>query len=218
MHYQPPRTKALPMSIGMFYVPAGPWSTMNSSQPLYDHPAIFAYYMDNHSLADCQSYFGCSYRTAKRAILKQGKLRSNQEGVRLKNAQRTVTHSLESRQRMSLAALKREAGKVKGPTYGMKRSNHVHPVLGLQEKAWFKWLKEQANFTCAVTGERGCQLAVHHLYSVNRYPEKRWDISNVLVVKKTLHDIFHKRFMGNTRKPCTPLDWKRFLLTLSMAV
>jgi hypothetical protein len=184
---------------------------MNSQHPLFDHGAIFSYYADGHSLSQCQQHFGCSYRTAKRAVLKSGKLRSIKDGVRLKNSQRTVTHSLESRQRMSIAAIKREAGKVKGVRYRVKRSNQTHPVLGLSEKTWFKWLITQADFTCAVTGERGCQLAVHHLYSVNGYPEKRWDESNVLVVKKSLHDTFHQGFMGNTKKPCTPTDWERFV-------
>jgi hypothetical protein len=27
----------------------------------------------------------------------------------------------------------------------------------------------------------------------------------------TLHDAFHRRFMENSKKPCTPTDWERFL-------
>jgi nitrous oxidase accessory protein NosD len=184
---------------------------MNPNQPLFDHNAIFTYYAAGHSLPDCQQYFGCSYRTAKRAVLKHGKLRTNKEGVNLKNSQRTFTHSLEARQRMSLAAIKRAQGKVRTPHYRVRRSNHIHPVLSCQEKTWHRWLIAQADYTCAVTRERGCKLAVHHLYSVKSYPEKRWDDSNVIVIKKTLHDEFHQRFMGGSQRPCTPDDWERFL-------
>jgi hypothetical protein len=187
---------------------------MNVHEPLFDHRAIFDYYADGHSLSECQKSFGCSYRTAKRAILKWGTLRSVKEGVRLKDSRISRTpHSLATRQRLAAIALQRSEGQVRVIPYRVQRSKHLHPILGISEKAWHRWLITKADYICVVTGQRGCRLAVHHLYSVNRYPEKRWDESNTIVITKELHDIFHQRFMGNARKPCTPDDWKRFLLT-----
>lgn len=186
---------------------------MNPNMTVYDHEAIHAYYADGHSITECRQEFQCSYRTVKRAVLKFGKLRSISEGVTLRNSVVPRPHAtLASRQKMSLRRRER-AIRPLPINYRTKRSNAMHPELGLTEKAWFRYLLSKNNYTCAVTGERGCRLSVHHLYSVCSRPELRWDESNVVVVREDIHKKFHIEHMGGFSVPCRPDDFKEFLAT-----
>ena len=50
---------------------------------------------------------------------------------------------------------------------------------------------ERDNYTCQVTGIRGGDLVVHHLYSYNKYYCLRTAIENGITVSKDIHDLFH---------------------------
>ena len=50
---------------------------------------------------------------------------------------------------------------------------------------------EDVEYTCELTGEVG-GLEVHHLESWAKFPEKRYDKTNIKAIKKDLHREFHK--------------------------
>lgn len=47
------------------------------------------------------------------------------------------------------------------------------------------------NYTCQVTGKRGKDLVVHHLYSYNKYPCLRIVMENGITISKEVHKEFH---------------------------
>lgn len=58
-----------------------------------------------------------------------------------------------------------------------------------------KFIKEvlkRDNYTCQVTGKRGGDLVVHHLYSYNKYPCLRTVIDNGITISKEIHKEFHE--------------------------
>ena len=184
---------------------------MNPNDPVFDHEAIWSFYERGNSITQCMRHFGCSYRTVKRAVVKHGELRSTKEGVRLRDA--TVGRpksSLEARTHMSLSAKRRYEAAPRTIPYRIKRSLDTHPELGMTEKAWFNYLRQKRDYVCAITGARGCRLAVHHLFSVKSYPNLRWDESNVIVIREDIHKAFHQWNGGNT-VPCTPDGFSEFV-------
>ncbi len=52
---------------------------------------------------------------------------------------------------------------------------------------------EEANYKCSLTGQGG-KLSVHHLDSVHLFPNKIFDESNVVVIKKEIHLKFHRKY------------------------
>ncbi len=181
-------------------------------KPTFDHTAISDFYQAGNSITQCQDKFSCSSRTVKRAVWKRGELRTISDGVQIRNKNIGRPSATESaRVNMSKAALKRNQVKIKIDPYRLKRGRAMHPRLGISEKAWFKLILKERNYTCSVTGERGVKLSVHHLHDVKNYPELRFNQWNVVVVRQDIHKEFHYEFMGNARKSCTEQDWNKFL-------
>jgi len=63
-----------------------------------------------------------------------------------------------------------------------------------EERQFFKEVLNERGYKCELTGEVDNKLSVHHLDSVHLFPEKRFDKNNVIVIKKSIHMDFHKKY------------------------
>ncbi len=83
---------------------------------------------------------------------------------------------------------------------------------GFAEERWFfEEVLEERNYTCEITGEKGGKLSVHHLYNFSTHPELRFEKSNVIVIKKDLHKLFHIKYSPFNN---TPEQFKEFVNSL----
>lgn len=81
----------------------------------------------------------------------------------------------------------------------------------LEYKEWRTICFERDNYTCQVTGKRGVELCVHHLYSYNKYRCLRTVMENGITVSKEIHELFHKKYgRGNN----TLEQWEKFIKEL----
>lgn len=96
-----------------------------------------------------------------------------------------------------------EINKGKGnPMYGRVGKKHPMWNPNLTDKdrlkrqirpEWVNFRNEclrEVDYTCELTGKNGT-MAVHHLDGWAKFPEKRYDKKNIMVIKKELHEEFH---------------------------
>jgi len=76
-------------------------------------------------------------------------------------------------------------------------------------REWIKQIFQRDNYTCQLTGKCGGKLSAHHLYSWNKYPEKRFDINNGITISKELHDEFHNLYGRGNNTPSQLEDYKK---------
>ncbi|NBR26657.1 MAG: hypothetical protein EBU08_23355, partial [Micrococcales bacterium] len=55
---------------------------------------------------------------------------------------------------------------------------------------WREAVKQKFNRTCVVTGKKS-NLVTHHLDGWNAYPQRRYDITNGVLIHKEVHKLFH---------------------------
>jgi len=55
---------------------------------------------------------------------------------------------------------------------------------------WREAVKQRFNRTCVVTGKKS-NLVTHHLDGWNAYPQRRYDITNGVLIHKEVHKLFH---------------------------
>jgi len=65
-----------------------------------------------------------------------------------------------------------------------------------------------ADYTCAVCKTRGCVLNAHHLNSWSKYPELRFELSNIVCICQICHKKFHTHY-GSKRN--TKEQFEQFL-------
>lgn len=118
------------------------------------------------------------------------------------HSQNSLSCPLEVREKIS-RALK---GKKKNYTSWLKgRTGGNHPSykhgqskrrvpLGeeLMNDAWIQGISQKWNFCCALTGISTGQLEAHHLNGWDSFPEQRYDLSNGVLLAKSVHALFHK--------------------------
>lgn len=78
-------------------------------------------------------------------------------------------------------------------------------------REWRTKCFERDDYTCQVTGKRGVELCVHHLYSYDKYRCLRTVMENGITVSKEIHELFHKKYgKGNN----TLEQWEEFIKSL----
>ena len=65
----------------------------------------------------------------------------------------------------------------------------------IKDTIWREKVYEKDNYTCVVCGDnRGGNLNAHHLYSHNRYIDKRYDVNNGVTLCEACHKAFHDKY------------------------
>jgi DNA-directed RNA polymerase subunit M/transcription elongation factor TFIIS len=88
---------------------------------------------------------------------------------------------------------KRLSGKLNG-RWKSDRSLIKAKRMYFEEKQFVNEVMRERNFTCEVTGERGGKLSLHHKNGVGSFPNLRFERSNVVVIKKSIHQSFHNMY------------------------
>lgn len=78
-----------------------------------------------------------------------------------------------------------------------ERERDRFKTSGLREQCF-----EKADYTCDITGKKGCELNAHHLESWHSNEELRYDIDNLVCISKEMHDEFHRVYgrKNNTKE------------------
>lgn len=107
-----------------------------------------------------------------------------------------------------------EANKKKGhkgslhPCWIEDRSKVKSKMSFKEEKDFFNEVFLERNFTCEITGEKGGKLSVHHIMGVSKNKLLMFVRSNVIVIKKEIHLLYHKIY--GTRD-VTKDKWDNFI-------
>lgn len=75
------------------------------------------------------------------------------------------------------------------------------------QAAWKLGVLKNYNYKCIVTGST-TDLAAHHLEAWCICPERRYDITNGVIIRNDIHREFHRQYTSQT----TTLDFERFLI------
>jgi len=78
-------------------------------------------------------------------------------------------------------------------------------------RKWRNKVYERDNYTCQICHEQGGKLNAHHLYSWDKYEDKRFDIENGITLCEQCHRGFHSSY-GYGRN--TIIQFEEYLLTL----
>ncbi len=64
----------------------------------------------------------------------------------------------------------------------------------LEERRFIAEVLQERGYTCELTGKIGGRLSVHHINPVWSHPEQRFDRNNVIVIKRSIHQAFHRKY------------------------
>lgn len=98
-------------------------------------------------------------------------------------------------------------GKIINPNLTEQERLDKRSLIGYRE--WIKKIFQRDNYTCQITGKCGGKLSAHHLYSWNKYPEKRFDINNGITISRLLHKEFHDLYGRGNNTPEQFEDYKK---------
>jgi len=105
-----------------------------------------------------------------------------------------------------------ESNKKKGligklsPNWIEDRTMIKHERSKTEEKNFFKEVLKERNFKCELTGEGGT-MSVHHIKPVWKYPNLRFNKEFVIVVKLSIHKLFHSIYGLKANEN----DWNNFI-------
>jgi transposase len=77
-----------------------------------------------------------------------------------------------------------------------------------EERNFFKEVLKERNYTCELTGKKGGRLGVHHIEPFEKNKDLRFEKSNVIVIQKKIHTLFHRVY---STIHCTKQDWDHFV-------
>lgn len=112
-----------------------------------------------------------------------------------------------------------KASKRPGSLLGVKGEDHPAWKGGYGRERYkpstkdFEWknaVKKKCHYQCIITGKKE-RLECHHLDGWNLFPEKRYDVSNGVLIDKSIHKLFHdaNKYGGNTE-----LQFEAFLFNV----
>lgn len=74
-------------------------------------------------------------------------------------------------------------------------------------KKWARKVLRAANYTCAVTGQKGGDLSAHHLYNRAHHPEMALDPDNGVCISAAVHKDFHQKYGYGHNTPAQFLEY-----------
>lgn len=80
----------------------------------------------------------------------------------------------------------------KSPRWIKDRSKLKGKRCQAEERWFFQEVIQERDYICELTGQKGGHLSVHHIKPVWKYPELRFDKSNVIVISLDIHLRFHR--------------------------
>lgn len=93
-----------------------------------------------------------------------------------------------------------------------ERAIRVNRYRDADFRMWAEAIKARDNYTCAISGIRGVELAAHHIHPWGTHKELRYSVSNGISLDRDIHREFHWDFMGGTAVPSGPEDLVRFAM------
>lgn len=90
-----------------------------------------------------------------------------------------------------------------------------------QYRTWRNFILQNYDSKCAVTGvskEKIGDLEVHHFYSTKTYPNLIYKVENGIVLHKSVHTLFHKKYGYNSNTLEQFCDFLLFLNSESMPI
>jgi hypothetical protein len=103
---------------------------------------------------------------------------------------------------------KKGRGGNKHPNWISDRTKIKSKRMYFEEKQFVADVLQERNYICEVTGERGGTLSVHHKNGVANFPHLRFEKTNVVVIKRSIHLLFHNMY-GTVN--ITEDKWNRFI-------
>lgn len=97
--------------------------------------------------------------------------------------------------------------KLRNANLGDKRYNWKGGITGEQIRKRNSMLMAEArracfardNYTCKACNQSGGKLNAHHIWPFHRFPEKMYDVNNLVTLCKCCHDDFHKAAGGHVK-------------------
>lgn len=142
----------------------------------------------------------------------KGKHPSDETRQKLSETSKKVWQDEDYKQRMR-AQRKGKFTKEKNPMWNPNKTDEERKYQrGYFHEGYNDWkqqVKEQANFTCDICGQRGGRLHAHHLNDYHTHKELATDINNGVCLCEHCHKEFHS-WMGGNRAECTEQDYLEF--------
>jgi len=116
-----------------------------------------------------------------------------------------ISRALKGKKKTSISWLKG----LKGPNHPCykhgKGKRRVPPEDQDLYNAWLQGIYQAWNFRCALTGVSNEPLAAHHLNSWDSFVDQRYELSNGVLLSKSVHTFFHKIY-GNGKNTRIQFD------------
>jgi transposase len=97
----------------------------------------------------------------------------------------------------------------KGGITGERRRQRLSMYMRDAREACFR----RDDYTCRACGQRGGKLNAHHVWPFQRFPELKYEVSNLVTLCRKCHDAFHKAAGGPVKVALGPFFAKRLIKT-----
>jgi hypothetical protein len=175
---------------------------------------LIGLYLAGQSPAELAPLFGTTRGCLKELLRRCGVIRSQSEAAKLACAKGKKAKALAALMAVNKTTNRFNPNKTPWagrpemhPLWRKDRSTLKRKRGRTEERQLFKEALAKADYTCSLTGVRGCKLSVHHVEPVWQCPVRQFDPTNVVVIQRTIHKHFHKMF-GNK---ATAADWRQYV-------
>lgn len=117
-----------------------------------------------------------------------------------KNAMKGHSTSVETRNKMRIAAIKRGFGKASGVDHPNWTGSQTENRMIRSSCAYSEWrnsVYQRDHWTCQQCGQVGGGLHAHHILEFAKYPSLRLEINNGITLCEICHRRLHKRKVQN---------------------
>jgi len=180
-----------------------------------DKAEILRRYKEGESPSDITKILPYKRTTIKEFIRRSGEIRSQSEssilavrqGKKYKAIKALNSKEIIEKCRLSHADCPWKTDPTKHPRWIKDRSKVFRNRSLTEERHLFRNMIENRDYTCELTGKRGGKLSCHHIKPVWKFPELRFDESNIIVIQLEIHKYFHCKYGF---KACEH-DWENFI-------